>query len=37
MAEMVLQARTLPEPLYQLIHTEKVKGREHRDVNLLPY
>ena len=28
MAEMVLQARTLPEPLFRLIHTDRVKIRE---------
>ena len=32
MAEMVLQARTLPEPLFRLINTEKVKVREHQGV-----
>ena len=28
MTEMVLDTRTLPEPLFRLIHTEKVKARE---------
>ena len=32
MAEMVLHARTLPEPLFRLINTEKVKVREHQGV-----
>jgi len=37
MAEMVLQVRTLPEPLFRLIHTEKVKVREHKgEIHLLP-
>ena len=37
MAEMVLQARTLPEPLFKLIRTEKVKVREsHGEIHLIP-
>jgi len=37
MTEMVLQARTLPEPLFRLIHSEKVKVREHRgEIHLIP-
>ena len=37
MAELVLHARTLPEPLYRLIHTEKVKIREsHGEIHLIP-
>jgi len=36
-AEMVLHARTLPEPLLRLIHTEKVKIRECKgEIHLLP-
>jgi len=37
MAEMVLQARALPEPIFRLIHAEKVKVREHKgEVHLIP-
>ena len=37
MAELVLQAKTLPEPLYRLIRTEKVKIREsHGEIHLIP-
>jgi len=37
MAEMVLQARTLPEPIFKLIHSEKVKVREYKgEVHLIP-
>jgi len=38
MAEMVLQARTLPEPLFRLIRTEKVKVSEDNngDIRLTP-
>lgn len=37
MAEMVLQARTLPEPLFRLTRTERVKVREHKgEIHLLP-
>ena len=28
MTEIVLKTKTLPEPLFRLIHTEKVKARE---------
>jgi len=31
MSETVLQARILPEPLFRLIHTDKVKV--HEDIN----
>jgi len=37
MVEMVLQANTLPDPLFRLIRTEKVKVREsHGEILLLP-
>ena len=37
MAEMVLYARALPEPLLRLISSEKVKIREYRgEVHLIP-
>jgi len=37
MTEMVLQARTLPEPIFRLISSEKVKVREYRgEVHLIP-
>jgi hypothetical protein len=37
MTEMVLNANTLPEPLFRLIYTEKVKVREvHGDILLTP-
>ena len=37
MAEMVLQARTLPEPIFRLIRSEKVKVRKHKgEVHLIP-
>ncbi|MCL2360512.1 MAG: hypothetical protein FWC73_01715 [Defluviitaleaceae bacterium] len=37
MAELVLQARTLPEPLYRLIGAEKVRVQEDRDeIRLIP-
>ena len=37
MTEMVLHARTLPEPLFRLIRTEKVKVRELRgEIHLVP-
>jgi hypothetical protein len=37
MAEMVLNARTLPEPLFKMIATEKVKVREsHGEIRLIP-
>jgi hypothetical protein len=37
MTEMVLDAKTLPEPLFQLIQTEKVKVREaHGEILLTP-
>jgi hypothetical protein len=37
MAEMVLNTNTLPEPLYRLIRTEKVKVNETNGViNLIP-
>jgi len=39
MAEMVLQARTLPEPIFQLIPTEKVKVQEgnNGEIRLIPF
>ena len=38
MAEMVLQAKILPEPLFRLIPTEKVKIREdiNGEIRLIP-
>ena len=37
MAEMVLQARMLPEPILRLIHTEMVKIREYNgEIHLIP-
>ena len=37
MTEMVLNTKTLPEPLFRLIHTEKVKVREaHGEIRLTP-
>ena len=37
MAELVLQARTLPEPIFRLLRTEKVKVREaYGEVHLIP-
>jgi hypothetical protein len=37
MTEMILNARTLPEPLFKLIRTEKVKVNESNGViNLIP-
>jgi hypothetical protein len=37
MTEMILNARTLPEPLFKLIRTEKVKVNETNGViNLIP-
>jgi hypothetical protein len=37
MAEMVLDSRTLPEPLFRMIRTEKVKVRELNGIiNLTP-
>ena len=37
MAELILQAKTLPEPIFRLIHTEKVKVREsHGEIHLVP-
>ena len=37
MTEMVLQSRTLPEPLFRLIRTEKVKVREsYGEIHLIP-
>jgi hypothetical protein len=37
MTEMVLDTRTLPEPLFRLIQTEKVKVREaHGEIRLTP-
>ena len=37
MTEMVLNTRALPEPLFQLIHTEKVKVREAQgEIRLIP-
>ena len=38
MAELVLQTKTLPQPLLQFIHTEKVKVREiNGEVHLIPF
>ena len=37
MSEMVLQANTLPEPLFRLLRAEKVKVREyHGEIHLIP-
>ena len=37
MAEMILQARNLPEPLLKLIPTEKIRVREiNGEVHLIP-
>ena len=37
MTEMILDTRTLPEPIMRLIHTKKVKVREtHGDILLTP-
>jgi hypothetical protein len=37
MIEMVLNARTLPEPLFKLIQTEKVKVNETNGIiNIIP-
>jgi len=37
MTELVLQAKILPEPLFQLIRTEKVMVREsHGEIHLVP-
>jgi len=37
MTELVLNTSTLPEPLYRLIRTEKVKVREsHGEIRLTP-
>jgi hypothetical protein len=37
MTEMVISTRTLPEPLFRLIQTEKVKVREaHGEIMLTP-
>ena len=37
MAEIVLQTKTLPQPLLQFIYTEKVKVREHNgEIHLIP-
>jgi hypothetical protein len=37
MTEMVLQTKTLPEPLFQLVRTEKVKVRElYGEIHLIP-
>ena len=37
MTEMVLDTKTLPEPLLRLIYTEKVKVREvHGEIRLTP-
>jgi hypothetical protein len=37
MSEMVLQAKTLPEPLLRLIHTEKVRVRKVQgEIRLIP-
>ncbi len=37
MVEMILNAKTLPEPLYNLIRTEKVKVNETDGIiNLIP-
>jgi len=37
MAEIILQAKILPEPLFQLINTEMVKVREYNgEVHLIP-
>jgi hypothetical protein len=37
MTEMILNARTLPEPLFKLIRTEKVKVNETNGIiNLIP-
>jgi hypothetical protein len=37
MTEMILDTRTLPEPLFKLIHTDKVKVNETNGiVNLIP-
>ncbi len=37
MTELILNARTLPEPLFKLIRTEKVKVNEANGViNLIP-
>ena len=37
MADMVLQSNTLPEPLFRLIKTDKVKVREsHGEIRLIP-
>ena len=37
MMEIVLESKTLPEPLYRLLKVEKVKVRQHNDeVHLTP-
>lgn len=37
MTDLVLQSRTLPEPLFRLIRTERVKIREsHGEIHLIP-
>ena len=37
MTEMVLNTKTLPEPLLRLIHTERVKVREAQgEIRLIP-
>ena len=37
MTEMVLNTRALPEPLFRMIHTEKVKVRDFNgEIRLIP-
>jgi hypothetical protein len=37
MTEMILKTKTLPEPLFRLIHTENVKARElYGEIRLTP-
>ena len=37
MTEMILNTRALPEPLFRMIHTEKVKVREeYGEIRLTP-
>jgi hypothetical protein len=37
-AELVLQARTLPEPLFRLIPTDKIKIRQSNgEIHLIPF
>jgi hypothetical protein len=37
-AETILQTNTLPQPITRLIHTEKIKVRQHNGVvHLIPF